>query len=176
MRPLLGAAKHAASLGWRLAACPLARPVCSVRQASSSVDDALRNALSHVAKRVNAADPDARVTVSDADAPGPDITASVPGVRTPGPKMLLRFTCTYEACEEKPTITRIISKRSFEQGLVLVRCPSCQKQHLIADHLGWVSEKGTTIETMLEARGEEVRRALREDEELIHIDSAAATT
>lgn len=175
MRPLLGAATHA---GRRLAARPLARtPRSLARQASSSVDDALRNALSHAAKHVNAADPGARVVAAPgADAPaGADITASFPGVRTAGPKMLLRFTCTYEACEEKPTITRIISKRSFEEGMVLVRCPSCEKQHLIADHLGWLSEKGTTIETMLTERGEEVRRALRDDEDLLHIDSEMAT-
>ena len=84
--------------------------------------------------------------------------------------MLLRFTCDYEACEDKPTITRVVSKNSYEKGLVLVRCPSCEMQHLIADHLGWCAEPGTTIEHIMTERGDEVRRALEDGEALLHLD------
>ena len=90
-------------------------------------------------------------------------------MRTPGPKMLLRFTCDHAACDETPTITRVISKRSYESGIVLVRCPcALQKQHLIADNLGWFGDK-SNIEGIMEAKGEHVTRALSEDD-LLHVD------
>ena len=97
--------------------------------------------------------------------------ANIPGVKSAGPKMLLRFTCDYEGCADKPTITRIISKASYEKGVVLVRCPcEKEKQHLIADHLGWLSEPGTTIETTMAERGQEVQRMLDEGEDILHVD------
>ena len=45
-----------------------------------------------------------------------------------------------------------------------------EKQHLIADHLGWLSEPGTTIETMMAERGQEVQRMLDEGEDILHVD------
>ena len=133
---------------------------------SSSVDDALRAALAKVVNRVQEADAGARPLPDDEVCS----TTGLPGaVRTSGPKMLLRFTCAHEACEEAPTITRVISKSSYEKGVVIVRCPSCQRQHLIADHLGWVDDKGTTIESIMAEKGEAVQRSLL-DEELLHID------
>ena len=136
----------------------LVRRLCS----SSKVDDNLTSVLSRVAQSIRTAD--AAVATND--------TSAIPGVKTEGPKMLLRFTCSFDGCEEKPTIARIISKASYEKGVVLVRCPSCDKQHLIADHLGWLSEPGTTIETIMAERGEEVRRMLRDGEDLVHVDAS----
>ena len=81
--------------------------------------------------------------------------------------MLLRFTCTHDACEEQPTITRIISKKAYEEGVVLVRCPSCQRQHLIADRLEWFGLK-SDIEQIMRAKGEDVQRAL--DDDILHLD------
>lgn len=128
------------------------------RLSSTGVDEALRSALAQVAAQVQQADPAAR----------PLITDDFPGVRTPGPKMLLRFTCTHEPCDEKYTITRIISKRSYDSGIVLVRCPCrLEKQHLIADNLGWFGDK-SNIETIMAEKGEEVARALNDG--LMYID------
>jgi protein import protein ZIM17 len=132
---------------------------CQSSSSPSSVDDALRAALARVAQRVGEEDPAASVVGGDLD--------GVPGVRTQGPKMLLRFTCAHEKCEDAPTITRVISKRSYEEGVVLVRCPSCDRQHLIADHLGWFGER-STIEDIMHEKGEEVQRVV--DEGLLHVD------
>ena len=96
---------------------------------------------------------------------------------TGGPKMLLRFTCTHESCVDNPAhsepTTKIISKGSYEKGIVVVRCQHCDNQHLIADRLGWFGDR-TDIEQILAERGEEVSRLLADDvqggESLLHID------
>ena len=154
-------------LGFR--AAPLLRRSFVRRNGASSVDDALRAALSRVTEQVRNADPSAVALSSPGeDAAGASAESAVgnfPGVRTAGPKMLLRFTCTHEACDEKPTITRVISKRSYEQGVVLVRCPSCLRQHLIADRLGWFGEKAD-IEQIMAEKGEAVQRM---DPDLVHV-------
>ena len=147
----------------------LARPLlrsCSGTGASSgaaagsSVDDQLKAALAKVAEAVARQDPAAR-TLADGVASG-EITGAT---RTAGPKMILRFTCTHEDCmvpaeDDRRITTKIISKGSYEKGIVVVRCDCCDKQHLIADRLGWFGERPTDIEEILAERGEEVRRML----------------
>lgn len=49
----------------------------------------------------------------------------------------------------------MFSKKTYETGVVIVRCPGCQGNHLIADRLGWFGEPGS-IEDYLRQRGEEV--------------------
>ncbi|KAJ4470159.1 DNL zinc finger-domain-containing protein [Lentinula aciculospora] len=80
-------------------------------------------------------------------------------------KMELRtsitFTCTVTDCGTRST--HEFAKRSYERGIVLVECPGCHNRHLIADHLGWFKEsteegKLRTVEDLLQARGEKVRR------------------
>ena len=168
-----------------------------------SVDDSLKAALRSVAERMQQADPSAVVQTT----PGQAATeAEIPGVRTPGPKMILRFTCTHGECgkeEEERITTRIISKKSYEQGehclwnctiavhlprtiaadhrhdasfgagIVCVRC-ECDHQHLIADNLGWFGDT-VNIEQMLAERGEEVRRILVEDPEGLHLDPSSGS-
>lgn len=88
-----------------------ARPLCSV-------DESLKAALSRVAERVRQVDPQAVVDGAKLETPSPP---EIPGVRTSGPKMVIRFTCTHAPCvetstEEERTTTRLISKKSYEQG------------------------------------------------------------
>eukprot|EP00198_Chlamydomonas_reinhardtii_P010820 XP_001700157.1 mitochondrial inner membrane peptidase [Chlamydomonas reinhardtii] len=50
---------------------------------------------------------------------------------------MMVFTCT--KCDTRST--KAFSKQSYQNGVVLVRCPGCQKLHLVADHLGWFGEE-----------------------------------
>lgn len=85
----------------------------------------------------------------------------VDGVRLPGPKFLLRFTCTHKACERAEPArisSKIISQKSYNEGIVLVRC-NCDKLHLISDKLGWFGDS-TDIEQILAVKGESVVRKM----------------
>lgn len=77
-------------------------------------------------------------------------------------RILLGFTC--RVCNTRSH--RTMSRQAYQRGVVLVECPGCQNRHLIADHLGWFEggQTGTTVETILQARGEQIRRSWRSDE------------
>ena len=51
----------------------------------------------------------------------------------------------------------MISKHSYEKGVVLVRCPGCQNLHLIADRLGWFEDDSWDVEKILKERGEQAK-------------------
>jgi len=78
---------------------------------------------------------------------------AVPGTRNED-AYALAFTCC--VCEERSA--KLISKRAYHHGVVLVRCPSCKNNHLIADQLGWFDDNPQTIETIMKEKGEEVQR------------------
>ena len=89
--PEIAAARHG----------PIAR-----RLLCSRVDAALEAALTRVADQIRQIDGTAQ-------------PAPAPGVKTPGPKMLLRFTCTHSPCDapdEQRVNLRTISKGSYERG------------------------------------------------------------
>ena len=125
-------------------------------------DDALKTALARAAAQLQSADPGARVLPDGGDLDGATLTG--------GPKLLLRFTCTnddgnpYPADAPERTTTKVVSKSSYESGVVLVKCNCCQRHHLIADNMGWFGERGDNIETILAERGEEVQRLRAEDQ------------
>jgi len=77
------------------------------------------------------------------------------------PRLSLTFTCTADGCSHRST--HEFSKASYERGIVLVQCPSCNNRHLIADHLGWFKEvtgdgKLRTVEDLMRAKGEKIRK------------------
>ncbi|KAG6880217.1 hypothetical protein C0992_002983 [Termitomyces sp. T32_za158] len=106
---------------------------------------------------------------SKTDLPPPSSPASLAPATTDSqalperiePRLSMTFTCTVSGCGERST--HEFTKRAYERGIVLVQCPKCKNRHLIADHLGWFKEsteegKLRTVEDILRARGEKVRR------------------
>ncbi|VDN16713.1 unnamed protein product [Dibothriocephalus latus] len=51
--------------------------------------------------------------------------------------MSIEFTCN--KCKHRTK--KYFSRQAYTKGLVIIRCPSCQALHLIADNIGWIKEQ-----------------------------------
>ncbi|KAL2270271.1 hypothetical protein VTJ83DRAFT_2455 [Remersonia thermophila] len=88
-------------------------------------------------------------------------SSTTPTPTAPTPKHLqphyeLTFTCN-------PCGTRSrhrVSKHGYHKGSVLVACPSCKARHVISDHLKIFGDKAMTVEDILRAKGEAVKRGV----------------
>uniref|UniRef100_A0A7S2FXJ8 DNL-type domain-containing protein n=1 Tax=Florenciella parvula TaxID=236787 RepID=A0A7S2FXJ8_9STRA len=90
----------------------------------------------------------------------------MPGVNSPGKKLALVFTCT--VCDTRSA--RRISQNSYDNGVVLIRCPSCENLHLIADRLGYFEDESWDIERAMAEKGGTFRRI--DDEHVLELDPA----
>lgn len=106
----------------------------------------------------------------------PDYLSNIKGAkRTSGPKMVLRFTCDYKGeCEQdvnvekSRVVTKVISRNTYENGVVLVRCP-CEKLHLIADNLKYFGDE-KNIEEIMANTNNTVERRQMIDDDLLHLE------
>lgn len=92
--------------------------------------------------------------------------------------MQITFTCV--KCDTRSS--HEMSKLSYTTGVVLIRCPGCKNNHLIADHLGWFEDDGTTIEDIIKAKGGSFQKIsdgdFESDPQLVydHIQALAASS
>ena len=80
----------------------------------------------------------------------------VPGVQPHRDgNLVAMYTC--KVCNVRSA--RLISKRAYEHGVVLLKCPGCLNQHLLADRLDFFGDKNE-IEVLLTSHGEAIRRGI----------------
>ncbi|CAK9202442.1 unnamed protein product [Sphagnum troendelagicum] len=71
--------------------------------------------------------------------------------------LIMMFTC--KVCDTRSAKT--MSRDTYDNGIVIVRCPQCRNLHLIADRLGWFGEPGS-VEDFLAQQGVDVRKGSEE--------------
>lgn len=79
----------------------------------------------------------------------------IPGVKQGGEKFVMLFTCS--VCDTRSA--KVISKTAYTSGVVLAKCPGCDNNHLIADHLGWFEDDSVDVESLMAAKGQSVTKA-----------------
>jgi protein import protein ZIM17 len=68
--------------------------------------------------------------------------------------LVASFVC--KKCETRNT--KKFSKKSYTEGIVIIRCDGCKNLHLIADNLGWFEDSNVNIEDLMKRKGEEVKK------------------
>lgn len=78
---------------------------------------------------------------------------NIPGAQLGGRKLALVFTCN--VCNTRAA--KQFTEQAYRHGVVMVRCPGCEKYHLIADRLGFFQDKSWDIEQAMAALGNNVK-------------------
>lgn len=73
--------------------------------------------------------------------------------------LTLVFTC--RVCNTRAA--RQFSYHAYTKGIVILQCPGCNNNHLIADNLGWF-DKGRNIEEIMMKKGETIKMITNRDE------------
>ncbi|CAJ0637316.1 11160_t:CDS:2 [Entrophospora sp. SA101] len=98
-------------------------------------------------------------TASSSLSSSPPAAASANDQQNLDRRLLISFTC--KVCSHQSTKT--MSKHSYDHGVVIIQCPSCNNNHLIADHLGWFRDGKTTIEDLMLEKGEKVLKFIADE-------------
>jgi hypothetical protein len=72
-------------------------------------------------------------------------------------RLMIGFTC--KVCSTRSH--KFMSKKAYNQGVVIIKCDGCKNLHLIADHLQWFDTTKNaqgTIEEIMKKKGETVTR------------------
>ncbi|KAK9457780.1 zf-DNL-domain-containing protein [Dipodascopsis uninucleata] len=77
-------------------------------------------------------------------------------VKIPVDKPTYNITFTCKVCQHRSS--HFMSHQAYHSGTVLIKCPSCNNRHLIADHLKIFSDTSVTVEDLISKGGEVVRK------------------
>ena len=112
--------------------------------ASGGGDRGVSDASATTSEVASATDGDATVDATERD-----------GAEKPNPRKDLYMMFTCGKCDTRAV--KGFSRQAYDNGVVIVRCPGCQAQHLVADRYGWFGEPGS-VEDFLRENGETVVR------------------
>ena len=88
----------------------------------------------------------------------------VPGTEQGHKKLAIVYTCTI--CNTRSM--KQFTERAYNHGVVIIKCPTCQQQHLIADRIGYFSEahdpeqpqRGFDLSTLAKRYGHSYQRVV----------------
>lgn len=92
---------------------------------------------------------------------------TIPGAQTGGRKLAIVFTCN--VCQTRSA--KQFTEQAYLNGVVIVRCPGCQNQHLIADRLGYFGDQDFDLKTIAAQTGQTVQNITEQDVTEIDLES-----
>ena len=98
----------------------------------------------------------------------------LPGSQTGGKKLAIIFTCT--VCNTRAA--KQFTEHAYNKGVVLVKCPGCGNQHLIADNLSMFTDStddGWNIEKAMKKIGQNVKTVTDDNVLELTMDEVAGT-
>ncbi|KAL2217607.1 putative mitochondrial import protein Zim17 [Thermoascus aurantiacus ATCC 26904] len=88
------------------------------------------------------------------------------------PAYQITFTC--KPCGHRSS--HIMSKHGYHKGTVLITCPSCRNRHVISDHLGIFMDQKSTLEDILQRKGQKLTKGHLEGDMEIWEDGTVKLT
>jgi DNL zinc finger len=92
----------------------------------------------------------------------------VPGAITGGKKLAAVFTC--KVCETRSI--KQFTEQAYTTGVVIVRCPGCQNQHVLADRLGYFDDQPIDLDRIARENGESLTTITNGDDDVAELDLA----